>query len=141
MLKQGMVFVFSLLFAGTVFSQKTDTTVVANTPQSDDDIVFIKADVPAEFPGGVEGWLKYLTANLKYPKKALRKKAQGAVKVQFVVSKDGSVSQVAALNDPGYGFAEEAIRVIRESGRWKPAMQNGYIGKYRHVQVIVFSLE
>jgi protein TonB len=45
--------------------------------------------------------------------------------VRFIVSKDGSVSDVVAETNYGYGMEQEAIRVIKKSGRWTPAIQNG----------------
>jgi periplasmic protein TonB len=45
--------------------------------------------------------------------------------VKFVVSKDGSLSDVKCENDPGFGMCEEAIRVIKKTKNWTPAIQNG----------------
>lgn len=118
------------------FSQKADTLKIEK-----DDKVFTLVESPAEFPGGAEGWRKYLEQNMTYPKKALRKNIQGLVRIQFIVGKDGSVSEVQALNDPGGGLAEEAIRLISESPKWKPAEQNKRKVIYRHIQSITFKLE
>ena len=101
---------------------------------------FKKVETPAEFPGGPKGWRKYLEQNLEYPKKAYKKKIQGAVRVQFIVKPDGTVSEVQALNDPGGGLAEEAVRIIESGPKWKPATQNGKKVIYRHIQSITFKL-
>ena len=103
--------------------------------------VFTKVDVPAEFPGGPEGWKAYLESNLKYPNKAQRKGIQGVVRVQFIVDKTGKVSSVLPMNDPGGGLAEEAVRVIAKGPNWTPASQNGKKVIYRHIQSITFALE
>jgi protein TonB len=61
-----------------------------------------------------------------------------SVVVSFIVSKDGSISDVKAENDPGYGTKEESIRVIERGPKWKPAVQNGRNVIYRQRQSIVF---
>lgn len=96
---------------------------------------------PAAFPGGIEGWRKYLEANLQYPKKAQRKQIQGLVKVKMVVDAKGNVGEVEAMNDPGGGLAAEAVRVIKEGPKWIPAFQNGKNVTYRFVQSITFALQ
>ena len=96
---------------------------------------------PAEFPGGAEAWRLYLEKSLRYPKKALRKSIQGLVRVQFLVAKDGSISDVSALNDPGGGLAEEAVRIIAEGPKWIPEEKDGKKVLYRHIQSITFLLE
>jgi protein TonB len=60
------------------------------------------------------------------------------VTVSFVVARDGSISDVKAENDPGYGTAAEAVRVVQKSPKWTPAETNGYKVIYRHRQVIGF---
>jgi protein TonB len=60
------------------------------------------------------------------------------VTVSFVVARDGSISDVKAENDPGYGTAAEAVRVIQKGPNWIPAEQNGKKVIYRHRQTISF---
>lgn len=126
-----------LLLLTAANAQTKDSTRKDNAP----DKIFTKVDKPAEFPGGVDGWRRYLEGNLKYPKKAMRRNTVGVVKIQFIVDKQGVVSEVTALNDPGDGLADEAVRVIEESGKWIPAEQNGRKVIYRHIQAITFKLE
>ena len=95
---------------------------------------------PAAFPGGIEGWRKYLEANLHYPKKAQKKQIEGLVKVKMVVDANGNIGEVEALNDPGGGLAAEAVRVIKEGPKWVPAFQNGKNVRYKFVQSITFAL-
>jgi TonB family protein len=96
---------------------------------------------PPAFPGGVDGWRKYLEANLHYPKKAWKKHIQGLVKVKMTVDAKGNVGEVEALNDPGGGLAAEAVRVIKEGPTWIPAFQDGKNVTYRFVQNITFELQ
>lgn len=108
---------------------------------SQDEIVFIKVELPAQFPGGPDAWKRYLERNLRYPESAQDNGTQGIVKVQFVVDKDGTISEVTALNDPGDGLAQEAVRIILNGPKWTPAEQNNRKVKFRAVQVIGFRLE
>jgi len=105
------------------------------------DKTFTNVEQPAEFPGGIEGWRRYLEKNLRYPEKAQEKGTQGAVKVQLTVNEDGSVEDIKALNNPGNGLAEEAERMLKKGPKWKPAEQNGRKVTYRFVQTITFQLQ
>jgi periplasmic protein TonB len=129
-------------FTLSAFAQKQDTVIITTSPGVyQEDKVFTKVDIPAEFPGGVQGWTEYLQKNLRYPNKAFKKGIQGVVKVQFVVDREGNILEVVALNDPGGGLAEESVRIIKNGPKWKPAEQNGRRVIYRHIQAITFKLE
>ena len=58
----------------------------------------------------------------------------------FLVLKDGTVTEVEALQDPGYGCAAEAVRVIQKGPKWRPAIQNGRNVIYRQKQNITFQV-
>jgi protein TonB len=64
--------------------------------------------------------------------------SQLTVVVSFVVDKEGNVSEVKAENNPGYGTAEEAVRVIKKGPKWIPAVQNNRNVMYRQRQSITF---
>ncbi|MBR2647418.1 MAG: N-acetylmuramoyl-L-alanine amidase [Sediminibacterium sp.] len=91
------------------------------------DKVFTETQVPASFPGGKAAWLKYLERNLNIdlPVKKGGPPGTYTVIVQFTVHEDGFLSNIKALNNPGYGTAEEAVRVITKGPKWEPAQQNG----------------
>jgi protein TonB len=63
------------------------------------------------------------------------------VQVKFLVEKDGSISDVHALNDPGYGLAKAAEKVLRTSPRWSPGEQNGRKVRSYHTQPITFMIQ
>lgn len=114
---------------------------VKNIDSTSDDRTFTKAEVPAEFPGGLEGWRMFLESNLKYPKKAMKHGTQGIVKIQMVIDREGNILECRALNDPGDGLAEEAVRVIKKGPLWIPAKQNGRAVRYTFIQTITFQLQ
>ncbi|HVM88541.1 MAG TPA: energy transducer TonB [Puia sp.] len=106
------------------------------------DPALIKVEIESAFPGGSNAWANFLNTNLKYPRKAIRKKIQGTVTVLFIVDKDGQVSNIQAISGPeDGGLREEAIRVISISGKWTPAVQNGRLVKSYKKQPIAFKLE
>jgi protein TonB len=117
--------------------------VIAAPPKDDDNDgkPFMKVEVESTFPGGPAAWLRFLNKNLRYPDDALNNEIQGAVMVQFIVDKDGNVSDVEAVGGPDKGgLREEAIRVIKKSGKWTPALQNGkYVKSYKR-QPVTFNI-
>ena len=73
-----------------------------------------------EFPGGATELMKWLTKNLKYPISAERRGIQGKVLAQFIVNKDGSISDICLLNHVDNSLDREAMRVMRLMPPWKP---------------------
>ena len=103
------------------------------------DKVFTSVQIEAEFPGGSEAWKIYLVQNLNsdIPYKKGAPSGKFTVQINFLVDKDGNISDVQADPSP-YGTREEAIRVIKNGPRWKPAVQNGKNVAYRARQAITF---
>jgi protein TonB len=95
--------------------------------------------VEAKFDGD---WKRFLEKNLN-PQVALDNNAPPGlytVLVQFVVDIDGTISDIKTLNNPGYGLEQEAIRVIKKSKKWEPAIQNGRTVKAYRKQPITFRI-
>jgi N-acetylmuramoyl-L-alanine amidase len=99
--------------------------------------------IPPQFPGGKEGWLQFLQKNLKSDVPTQHGAPTGtySVIVSFKVAEDGTVSDVKADNDPGYGTGAEAVRVIKEGPKWIPAQQNGHAVATMTRQTISFRIE
>ncbi|HQR92208.1 MAG: energy transducer TonB [Bacteroidetes bacterium 24-39-8] len=114
--------------------------VEAPKQEEDYDKVFTVVQIPAEFPGGLPAWTKYLERNLNrdLPVNNGAPPGKYTVVVSFIVDKNGGISEVQAENDPGYGTKEEAVRVIKKGPSWKAAVQNGRNVIYRHKQSITF---
>lgn len=111
-------------------------------PTKNNDPIFYTAEKPAEFPGGPKGWTNYLMNNLNRDLPVKNKAVAGkyTIKLNFLVNKDGGVENVVAENNPGFGTADEAIRVIEKGPKWIPAEQNGKKVNYLMKQVIVFNV-
>ncbi len=105
--------------------------------------VFSKVEKEANFPGGLPGWRNYLINNLNadVPIKNGAPVGKYTVLVQFKVCTDGSLCDIEAINNPGFGLTDEAIRVIKESGNWVPAEQFGRKVKSIYKQPISFMVE
>ncbi|MFM7710236.1 MAG: energy transducer TonB [Ferruginibacter sp.] len=94
------------------------------TNDPNEDLIFTKVETEARFPGN---WTNYLMEHLNadLPSKNNAPVGTYTVIVRFVVDKNGEIRNVIAENNPGYGLAKEAVRVIKASGRWSPGVQNG----------------
>jgi protein TonB len=77
---------------------------------------------------------------MKYPAQARRMGVEGKVFVQFVIGKDGAISDVKVLKGIGAGCDEEAIRVVQSSPSWNPGKQRGKAVKQRYTLPIIFKL-
>jgi protein TonB len=116
--------------------------VEAPKDNTDYDKTFTKVEIESEYPGGPAAWLRYLNKNFRYPDDAVNNEIQGTVVVQFIVDKEGNVSDVQAISGPTEGgLREEAVRVIKKSGKWTAAIQNGRQVKSYKKQPIVFKLD
>jgi len=102
--------------------------------------VAYKDEKESEYPGGKSGWARYLTRNLKYPDRAINANKEGDVRIAFIVDKEGHVLEPYIAKSVEYSLDEEALKIIRESGKWDPAFQNGKYVKSYKIQPIRFRL-
>jgi periplasmic protein TonB len=106
-----------------------------------DPVVSVKDDEKeSEYPGGLKAWSKYLLGNLKYPDRAMNGNFQGQVVVRFIIDKEGFVIEPVISGSVEYSIDAEAIRIIKKSGKWQPAFQNGHVVKSYKQQPINFRL-
>ena len=120
--------------------QDAGTQVVA---PPDDNQIFTKVEKDAQFPGGDAAWKRYLEKNLNASAPIDNGAPEGTytVIVKFIVSKDGSISDVEPETNFGYGMEEEAVRAIKRGPNWTPGLQNGRnVNSYRR-QPITFVVE
>lgn len=100
--------------------------------------VFTVIEETARPVGGMPAFYNYVKKELKYPKEAKRKGIEGKVFVQFVINKDGSISDIKVIQGLGYGCDEEAIRIVSISPNWVPGNQRGKPVKQRYTLPIIF---
>jgi protein TonB len=97
-------------------------------------------EIYPEFPGGMAAWAKFIQKNLRYPTAAQENEIQGKVYINFVVEKDGSITDVNVVRGIGHGCDEEAVRVIKKSPKWKAGMQNNLAVRVRYSMPIGYVL-
>lgn len=107
---------------------------------SDAEYSFEQLEQKPEFPDGNAGLGKYLSENIKYPKKAVKKNITGKVFVQFVIDKTGKVVDVTVPRGVDKSLDKEAVRVVKAMPNWKPGMKDGVPVKVRYTIPINFKL-
>lgn len=119
-------------------------TVVPSVGKADQDLTkvydFVSLEKAPEFVGGMKKFYEYLGRSVKYPAEAQMHKVSGKVFLSFVVEKDGSLTDIKVDRKAGYGFDEEAVRVLKESPNWIPGVQDGKIVRVKYNIPISFSL-
>ena len=106
-----------------------------------DNPIFEVVEHMPEFPdGGMSALMEYLSKNIKYPEAAMKKGTQGRATVQFVVEKDGSITNVKILRGIDPELDKEAIRVISAMPKWKPGTQRGEAVRVRFTVPVMFRL-
>lgn len=98
------------------------------------------AEVMPQFPGGTQEMYAYINKNLRYPATEQEIGTQGRVTVQFVVSKDGSITDVKVIRGISSNCDKEAVKVIKNMPRWIPGKQNGHPVSVYFTLPIVFKL-
>ncbi len=131
--KIGMLSILVIaLFVVFACTEDTHTESIGET--------FNVVEQQAEFVGGMDAFYKYVSKEMRYPLDARKKGIEGKVYVQFVVEKDGSISQVEAVKGIGGGCDEEAERVIRNSPAFNPGKQRGMPVRVRMVMPVLFKI-
>ncbi|HLF33855.1 MAG TPA: energy transducer TonB [Cyclobacteriaceae bacterium] len=103
--------------------------------------IFTIVEQQPEPDGGISAFYEYVGKNLKYPNLARRNNIEGRVFIQFVVERDGSLTDIKTLKGIGGGCDEEAERIIGMAPKWKPGKQRGRPVRVQMVLPILFKLE
>lgn len=132
------IIVFSLaMLAMPTFAQ--DNQKNNQVIQTNDSIVENTDKMP-EFPGGMAECMKFLSKNIKYPKEAQKNGEQGRVVLQFVVDRDGSITDVEVARSVSPSIDKEAIRVIKKMPKWTPGTLHEKPVRVRYTLPIMFRL-
>ena len=116
-------------------------TKVVEAPKEDENQVFTKVEVEAAFPGGESKWIQYVTREIERRIDELTEDGQaGTCVVQFIVDKEGNVSNVEATTMKSSKLAEIAVNAIKKGPKWIPAIQNGRQVKAFRRQPVTFRL-
>ncbi|MEJ7822638.1 MAG: TonB family protein [Chitinophagaceae bacterium] len=130
---------------GIVAPPQEEKSQVVEAPKvvaEDEDKVFTKVEIEASFPGGDGGWARYVKKAIESNIDDLTEAGEsGTVRIRFIVSKDGTVSDVEALTMKSSKLAEIAKNAIRKGPKWTPAQQNGrHVNAYRE-QPVTFTIQ
>ena len=127
-----------------VASMKTNQTETASVAVKDtltpDESVFEVVEQMPEFPGGYKEMMKYIEQNMRYPEEAKKAGTQGRVVVQFLVNKNGAISDVSVLHSVDRLLDAEAVRLVRSMPKWKPGMQKGKAVTVKYTVPLSFKL-
>lgn len=132
---------------GTPSVEHPDKKVVAvvDVPKAKEEpqekVVFQIVEEMPEFPGGQAEAMKFLARNIKYPVAAQQAKIEGRVIVQFVVERDGSISDVHVKRGVNPDLDAEAVRVVSLMPKWKPGKQRGKAVAVKYTMPIMFRLQ
>jgi len=103
--------------------------------------VYTQVDEQPVFPGGMQGFLKFLGDNVRYPKEDRDKKIEGRVMINFIVERDGTVSNIISTRGPSPTLQQAAVDVLLKSPRWKPGIQNGKPVRVSYTVPLNFTLD
>jgi protein TonB len=116
------------------------TGVVEAPKVEDENKIFEKVEIEAKVDP--RSWRRHLESQLqRYIEDAASQgmsPGQYTVQVRFLVEKDGTITDVRALTDPGFGLGKGAEEVVKRGPRWEPGEQNGRKVRSYHTQPITF---
>ena len=119
----------------------TEVMVEETESSQQEDVVFRVVEEMPEFPGGLLEAMTFLAENIKYPVAAQEAKIEGRVIVQFVVGKDGCISDVKTVRGVSPELDAEAMRVVSSMPKWKPGKQRGQAVAVRYTMPVTFRLQ
>jgi len=115
---------------------------VVEAPKEDENKVFEKVEIEAQFPGGEGAWNKYIKKEIeKYIDELQDAGVSGTCVVQFIVDKEGNISDVEALTMKGTKLAEICTNAVKKGPKWTAAEQNGRKVKAYRKQPVTFQIE
>lgn len=116
-----------------------DTAQIKNVESTEKTFEVVE-QMPA-FPGGDAALMKYLSENIKYPEAAEKAGEQGRVVVNFIVEKDGAISNVNVVRSVTPTLDAEAVRVIKAMPKWVPGKQDGQFVRVKYNVPVSFRLQ
>jgi periplasmic protein TonB len=113
---------------------------VVEEEKEDPNTIFTVVEETAAPIGGMSAFYEYVGKKIKYPAQARRMNIEGRVFVEFVIEKDGSITDVKSIKGIGAGCDEEAERILKSAPKWKPGKQRGKPVRQKMVLPIMFKL-
>ena len=135
-MKSTLFTIFAIAFILSAKAQSPDTLKKTQDP----DRIYAVAQHEPDYPGGIEKYKKYLDTAIHYPVSAKQQNLQGRVILSMIVEKDGSLTDIKVERGISDDLDKEAVRVLKNSPKWQPAMQGTRVVKAFWSTVIIFKL-
>lgn len=134
-MRRFLLSILSLLLAAI-----TVTSVSAQS--ADEQQAFVKVEKMPSFRGGnLTTFRNWVMSQVRYPEVAQKKSIQGRVLAQFVVEKDGSITEIQILQSPDKSLSEEVIRVLKASPNWIPGSHEGKSVRVKYTLPVEFKIQ
>lgn len=118
-----------------------DLKQVVTQAEPEAEKVFDMVEQMPTFPGGTQELMSYLGHNIKYPTIAQENGTQGRVIIQFVVERDGTITDVKVARGVDPYLDKEAVRVVKSMPKWIPGKQNGKAVRVKFTVPVMFRLQ
>ena len=153
--KNGVIIITTKNAAREPVNYKATATWQPSSTATSDDIVSSEVDIETEtndseafdvvekmpeYPGGIEGMMKFLQENIHYPETASKAGIQGRVLINFIVESDGRISNIHVVRKVNDDLDAEAVRVVGAMPKWTPGMQKGKAVRVKYTLPISFRL-
>ena len=140
------VLIVSIVCVLSLFVFSSETIAQKVKDKSDYDKMIVKdsndcMDKQPEYPGGIEEFYKLVGMNFKIPAAVSKQKLEGKAIIEFMVERDGSLSEFKIVKDLGYGIGNEAIRAIKLSPKWIPGTKDGKPARVLYTMPITVQTE
>lgn len=139
-IEQEVKFVFDVEVTEDTKIQAVEAIEAPKIVEEETEQIFTIVEVTAEPKDGLAAFYQSISEQIKYPAQARRMRVEGKVFVEFVIGKDGKITEVKAVKGIGAGCDEEAVRIIQNSPPWNPGRQRGRPVRQRMVLPIIFKL-
>ena len=136
----GILFINTKEYVKNGKKEVVDVAVKKSEEEAEPEGAFDVVEQMPEFPGGAAGMMKFIAENVKYPEEAYSKGIEGRVLVQFIIEKDGSVTNVKVIKKVNDAIDAEAVRVVKAMPKWKPGKQNGREVRVKYTIPVSFRL-
>ncbi len=126
----------------TDFDDDMEITIAAPQEEEivEEEIFVVAEEMPSFMGGDLTTFRNWVQERVKYPAIAQELGISGQVILQFVVEKDGTLTNIQVLRSPDSSLSDEAIRVLKTSPKWKPAMQRNKPVRLKYTLPVVFRI-
>ena len=121
-------------------SSQTEPKIIKVRKEAVVDEIFTVTEINPTYPGGEEAMFKYIAKNITYPDSLKDKDIYGKVYCQFIIEKDGTISDAKIVRSPHPGFDPVVLKAVINMPKWNPGMQRGKAVRVRYILPVNFNL-